>query len=100
MTDPEQIGRTLERFLAQMGAPPPETLSGLTSRWSEIVGPALAGRTRPIELLDGVLVVGCDDGGWASQIRWMDSQIKQRFAEIFGGAEGRAVIVRIQLRVG
>lgn len=93
---PQKIGATLELFLAQMGAPPVRTLTSLESLWPQIVGPGLADRTRPIEVIDGVLVIGCDDANWGSQIGWMDSQIKQRFAEIFEGAQIR----RIQLKIG
>lgn len=95
-TDPEKIGATLERFLHQMGAPPARTLTSLESMWPKIVGPALAERTRPIEVIDGVLVIGCDDGSWGSQIGWMDSQIRQRFADTFDGAQIRRIQVRIR----
>lgn len=93
---PEKIGETLERFLRQMGAPPARTLANLAGLWPKIVGPALADRTRPVEVIDGVLVIGCDDAGWASQIGWMDAQIKERFAQTFDGAEIR----RIQVKIG
>ncbi len=94
-TKPEKLAVTLERFLAQMGAPPTKTLTTLESLWPTIVGPGLADRTRPIEVLDGVLVVGCEDSNWASQIGWMDAQIKERFAATFEGTKIR----RIQLRI-
>lgn len=94
--DPETLGSTLERFLKHMGAPPARTLTNLEGCWHEIVGPALAERTRPIEVIDGVLVIGCDDANWGSQIGWMDAQIKERFAATFEGAEIR----RIQLKMG
>ena len=95
MSEPELIKRTLEQFLEQMGAPPVRTLVDLNSRWGEIVGPGLHGPTRPIELIDGVLVVGCDDATWASQITWMDAQIKRRFSAAFDGLSVQRVTTRI-----
>ncbi len=95
MTEPTKIGHTLERFLKQMGAPPARTLTALHERWPDVVGPGLAGPTRPIELVDGVLVIACEDASWASQIGWMDGQIKQRFAAIFDGVAIRRISVRI-----
>lgn len=89
------IGRTLERFLAQMGAPPASTLTGLAGAWPDLVGPALAETTRPVELVDGVLVVGCAEASWASQIRWMDAQIKERFVARFPNETIRRIQVRI-----
>lgn len=95
MSDPQPIKRTLEQFLSQMGAPPVRTLVDLNSRWGEIVGPGLNGPTRPIELIDGILVVGCDDATWASQITWMDAQIKRRFSAAFDGLTVQRVTTRI-----
>jgi predicted nucleic acid-binding Zn ribbon protein len=93
---PASLGDTLERFLKQMGAPPVKALGDLHERWPEVVGPALAQRSRPIEMLDGVLVIGCEDATWASQIGWMESQITKRCAYLFEGVEVR----RVQLRIG
>lgn len=93
---PPMLGATLERFLAQMGAPPARTLGDLEERWSQIVGPALSEQSRPISVVDGVLTVACGDASWASQISWMDHQIKQRCAEVYDGL----VIRRIHVRVG
>lgn len=81
--EPRPLRYGLELFLKHLGAPPVDVLSELAERWGDIVGPALVGATRPLELLDGVLVVGCDDPAWASQIGWMEAQIIARFGEVF-----------------
>ncbi len=79
-----RLGDSLERFVAHLGGPPISILAQLESRWPDIVGPALSVGTRPVELIDGVLRVSCDDPAWASQIGWMEAQIKIRFKEVFG----------------
>lgn len=94
--NPPKLGATLERFLSQMGAPPVQTLGDLQQRWSEIVGPALSEHSRPISVVDGVLTVACGDASWASQIGWMDHQIKDRCLTVYDGL----VITRIHVRVG
>jgi predicted nucleic acid-binding Zn ribbon protein len=78
-----------------MGAPPVKTLGTIHDRWAEIVGPALAQHSRPTKVLDGVLQIGCDEASWASQIGWMDDQIKRRCAEVFDGL----TIVRVRVSV-
>ncbi|MEL7209636.1 MAG: DUF721 domain-containing protein [Actinomycetota bacterium] len=93
--EPARLRQGLERFLRHLGAPPADVVSELGQRWGEIVGPALDGPTRPIELIDGVLVVACNDPAWASQVTWMEGQIRERFAAIFDGAEVRRVTTRI-----
>lgn len=93
--EPQVIGETLDRYLEYLGAPPIRTLASLQDRWSEVVGPALAEPTRPVELVDGVLVIGCDDATWASQVGWMESQIIRRFRELFPDTEIRRIKPRI-----
>ncbi|MDA3038449.1 MAG: DUF721 domain-containing protein [Actinomycetota bacterium] len=92
---PGTLGQNLERFLRHLGAPPVQALTSLHDRWPEVVGPVLAKGSRPIELVDGILIVGCADPSWASQLAWMETQIKQRCAALFDGL----VVVRISVRV-
>jgi hypothetical protein len=93
--DPKPLGRALERFMEHLGAPPVSILTKLSDRWPDLVGPALAEATRPVELIGGVLTVGCSDGALASQIGWMEAQIRERFDRVFG--EG--VVTRVVARV-
>ena len=92
--DPVPVREGLERFFRFLGAPPVDVLTKLETCWPELVGPALAGPTRPAELMDGVLVVNCDDAAWAAQVAWMEAQIKERFASIFPAVELRRVTAR------
>lgn len=95
---PVPVREGLERFFRFLGAPPVDVVTRLADCWGEIVGPALAGPTRPLELLDGTLVVGCDDPAWAAQVSWMEAQIRQRFAAVFPTVELRRVTARTQPR--
>lgn len=82
--DPSLIGESLERLVRNLGAPPISVLSQLENRWPELVGPALAGSTAPAALVDGCLTIRCDDSTAASQISWMESQIRANFESHFG----------------
>lgn len=94
--DPQPLGLALERLFGHLGAPAVQTVSELGSLWPTIVGPGLAEHSRPAGLVDGVLTVVCDDPAWASQIKWMDAQIKTRIDERFPGTELR--VVRTSMR--
>jgi predicted nucleic acid-binding Zn ribbon protein len=83
VSDPEHVRRGLELFLKHLGAPPVNVITELSDRWVDVVGPALADATRPVELVDGVLAVSCDDPAWAAQVRWMEQQIIDRFTALF-----------------
>jgi predicted nucleic acid-binding Zn ribbon protein len=90
------LGDSLETFVRNLGAPPVSVLTQLDDRWPELVGPGLAAATRPVELIDGVLTVACDDSAWASQISWMEGQIKKRFDATFGPGLLRRVNTRVR----
>lgn len=104
MNDPDPefttLGQSVARYVSNMGGPPLSVLSGLEQRWPEIVGPALAGATRPVELVDRVLVVGCTDGAWASQVKWMERQIIENFALVLGtDGDGRSLVDSVRVKV-
>lgn len=91
---PVPLSEGLERFVRNLGAPPISVLSQLEQCWPDVVGPGLSATTRPIELVDGVLTIGCEDAAWAAQVGWMEAQIKQRFEDTFGPGLLRRVSVR------
>jgi predicted nucleic acid-binding Zn ribbon protein len=92
---PAPIAAPLDRVLRALGSPPAATLDDLFSSWSEVVGSAIGGVTTPLALDDGVLAVAVPDGGWASQIRWMERDLLVKFEDRFGPG----VVTRIEARV-
>jgi predicted nucleic acid-binding Zn ribbon protein len=92
---PVPLRESLERLFHNLGAPPVSVVTGLQERWPDLVGPALADATRPVDLVDGVLTVACSDGAWAAQVQWMEAQIKARFDEVFGPDRLQRVTVRV-----
>jgi predicted nucleic acid-binding Zn ribbon protein len=93
--EPVPLRESLERLFHNLGAPPVSVITRLQERWPDLVGPALAASTRPIDLVDGVLTVACSDGAWAAQVRWMEAQITARFDEVFGPGRLDRVVVRV-----
>ncbi|MEM7276114.1 MAG: DUF721 domain-containing protein [Actinomycetota bacterium] len=92
---PTPIGESLERFVRNLGAPPIRVLSQLEERWPDLVGPGLSATTRPVELVDGVLTIGCEDAAWAAQVGWMEGQIIERFDAMFGAGRLDRVVTRV-----
>jgi hypothetical protein len=93
--EPVELGSALDRFIHNLGAPPISILTRLEESWGDLVGPALAGSTRPIELVDGVLTVGCAEAAWAAQVGWMEAQIRARFDELFEPGLVQRVATRV-----
>ncbi len=69
-------------------------LGGVFGRWDETVGLALAAHVQPVKLDGTTLVVQVDDPAWATQLKFLESSLKQRLADIAG-----AKIERIDVRV-
>ena len=70
--------------------------SAVVARWEEIAGPELAQRCQAVRVAGGTLVVRATDQTWATQLRYMTSQLVDRANEVLG----RDVVKRIQITVG
>ncbi len=70
------------------------TVKGIFGTWDEAVGEVVALHARPVRIDRGVLLVEVDEPGWATQLRFLEAEIRQRLAAV-GGAE----VDRIEVRV-
>lgn len=59
-------------------------MGGVFGRWAEAVGDAVANHVTPVKLDGAKLVVEVDDPAWATQLRFLESTLKQRLLEIAG----------------
>jgi len=50
----------------------------ILNNWNEIIGEPLASRTKPLALKGGVLYVLCEDGVWASELRFFIPDIVKK----------------------
>lgn len=73
--DPNSVGFALTNLIRDRGWEQDLSRSELFIAWAEAVGPAVADHARPIELVDGVLVVKCDSTAWATQLGLMRSTV-------------------------
>jgi predicted nucleic acid-binding Zn ribbon protein len=92
---PVPLATSLDRVMASLGSPPVATVSTLFERWSDIVGSAIASASEPVAIDHGTLVVTVRDGGWASQLRWMEPDLVGKIAD----AIGEGVVERLEVRV-
>jgi predicted nucleic acid-binding Zn ribbon protein len=79
-TDPRPVGDSLPHLARQLGAPAPEVLTTVFGHWDEIVGAAIAAHAWPLSLSRGVLRVGVDQPGWATQLRFLGPDLVKRLA--------------------
>ncbi|GGI03099.1 DUF721 domain-containing protein [Egicoccus halophilus] len=84
ISPPTPIGDSLQSFVRRRGWD--ERLRGATawSRWDEIVGPELASRCEPVRLAGGTLVVRAESQVWATQLRYLTTQLVTNARAVLG----------------
>lgn len=92
--DPELLGDTLGRLMAERGWDVPAAVAGVTQRWPEIAGDDLAAHCRPDKFDDGVLTLIAESTAWATQIRLLVPTLHQRIDEVVG----RGIVRRVEVR--
>lgn len=92
---PRPVGESIDRWLAMAGGPAAPVLRTLFADWSDLVGPAIAEHAHPRRLVDGTLLLAVDEPAWATQLKWLESDLLGRLAE----AVGPGVVQRIEVAV-
>lgn len=93
--DPKRVGDSLNRVTDAIGAPAPETLSVVFSRWEELVGADIAAHAAPRSLRDGVLLVEVDQPAWAAQLGYLSSQLLSRLEAETGSGQVSEIRFRV-----
>jgi predicted nucleic acid-binding Zn ribbon protein len=76
--DPRPISDLLDAVTGGLGAPRAQVLSAVFAHWTRLVGPEIAAHAQPRSLRQGVLVVGADQPAWATQLRYLASDLLTR----------------------
>jgi predicted nucleic acid-binding Zn ribbon protein len=95
---PLRLGETLDRVLARLGTPSRAGVEVVFERWDEVVGEAMAARTRPVAIEGEALVVSCDDPALTTHVRFLEPQLVARLAELSGDRCITCVEVRVDRR--
>jgi predicted nucleic acid-binding Zn ribbon protein len=93
------IGESLTAVVRSLRHDPDDAVSstqigGVFGRWTEAVGDAVAMHVKPVKLDGTTLVVEVDDPAWATQLRFLETTLKQRLLDVAG-----ATIDTIEARV-
>ena len=93
---PTELAGLLDRVVRGMGAPGTDAVELVFGRWADVVGGVLAGRTRPVALERGTLVLEADDPAVVSHVRWLEQDLLARLAELLGAGRVDRVEVRVR----
>jgi hypothetical protein len=94
--DPQPIGAGLDAVLRGLGAPEASAVHLVFDRWDEVVGDALAARTRPLRMDGSRLVLAVDDPSIATHVRFLSPTLLERLATLLGPDR----VTALDLRVG
>lgn len=92
--EPKGIAESLRKLTKDLGLTDPDVLVRLRRHWADVVGDAVAQHATPSSLRDGVLTVTVDAPQWATQVRYLATEVKQGLSE--RGIE----VGELQVRVG
>jgi len=95
--DPTPLGDVLDGLLQReevfaRGLP----IATLADGWRGVVGERLAGKTAPVSLDAGVLVVSAPSGPWGVQLGFLAEEIRRKANEALGSEDVRRVRVVIR----
>ena len=75
---------------------PAASLGGLFRGWEQAVGPQVAQHAQPLVLDGGRLVVEVDQGGWATQLRFLEQDLLDRVRPLVAPAPLTSLEVRVK----
>ncbi len=91
--DPQKLGATMERLMAERGWSREVNVHVLLGRWPALVGPVNAAHSQPERYRDAVLTVRAESTAWATSLRTMAPQLVARLNDQLGDGTVRRITV-------
>jgi len=95
LSDPVPIADALQKVRAELGLPEGDALGRLTDHWVDVVGGDVAAHARLDTLRDGVVSIVADSSLWASQLRYLETAVRDRANTLIGDDVVRSIRVRV-----
>ena len=93
---PTPLADALRAVGDELGLPDPGLVASLSDRWPDVVGATVAEHARPRSLRDGTLTIAVDASPWATQLRYLEHEIRARLAEISGQDTVHAIRIVVE----
>jgi predicted nucleic acid-binding Zn ribbon protein len=97
--EPRSLRDALAGVSRELGLPDPDRLATVLAAWPRIVGDELAAHARVQSVRDGVLVVAVDAPAFATQLRYLETDVRDGCARHVGDGVVRSLRVVVD-RVG
>jgi len=89
--DPVPLAEAVDAVASNLGMGDARQLGVLDERWAEVVGEGVAAHARLRSLRRGVLTIAVDTGAWATELRYLVGDLRERAATILGEEAVREV---------
>ena len=84
---PQLVGELLPVYLKRKGLTAKVEAASVVPEWDDLVGPGIAGATRPIRVSDGTLFIAVKTSAWMMELNMMKGELMRRLNA--GKREGR-----------
>ena len=91
-TDPVPLSSGLDAVVRSLKAHDAATVRNVFSGWNDAVGAQIAAHARPVKLDGTVLLVEVDEPGWATQLKYLQTELLERLQGLGGGPIDRLEI--------
>jgi predicted nucleic acid-binding Zn ribbon protein len=95
---PVPIGEAIAAVGEEFGIGDPRAVGRLEVAWVDVVGSAVAQHARIRSLRRGVLTIAVDAAPWATQLRYLESEIVDRAASVLGSGQVTSARVVVESR--
>ena len=93
--EPRRVGDSLDRLSRSLSGVGAQPLVSVFTEWPKVVGDTLAAHCRPLALDGTRLVIAVDEPAWATQIRYLETELLGRLAEVVDGPPVASIEVRV-----
>jgi predicted nucleic acid-binding Zn ribbon protein len=91
---PKPLSEGLDAVVRSLHGADVPTIRGVFDGWADAVGPVIAAHVAPVKLEGTVLLVEVDEPAWATQVRFLEQDMRARLRTAAG-----AEVDRIEVRV-
>jgi predicted nucleic acid-binding Zn ribbon protein len=89
------LSEALAAVGAELGLPPGNPMHELEQHWDDVVGTEVAAHARLDAVRDGNAIITVDGPIWATQLRYLETEIVTRAASVVG----TGVVIAVRVRV-
>ncbi len=98
MAEFHRLSDSIDGVVRALRGPDVRAAAGMFAGWESAVGPQVAAHARPVVLDQGRLVVEVDEPGWATQLRFLESDLMAKLRPIVGAQPLTSIEVRVVAR--